>query len=73
MRYTEPGGGFDEFQMNDVLYIYTTNYSIEWSDENFLEELLDAAYADLKMHERYEEYEECHKLKHFMVWAADRF
>lgn len=72
MRYTDEDS-LDEFLMNDILYHYIQTYEIEWADSEFLERLLDAAHADLKLNERNEAYEECHKLKHFMLWANERF
>lgn len=72
MQYTEEDS-LDEFAMNDLLYHYLQTYEIEWADPEFLELLLDAAYGDLKTNEEIEAYEQCHRLKHFMLWAKDRF
>lgn len=73
MQYTEDHEDFDIFLFNEMLYDYIKGYDLEWDDPNFAEKLLDAAYADLKLNERHEAYEECHKLKHFMIWASREF
>lgn len=73
MQFREDHGGFDLFIFNEMLYDYIKGYDLEWDDPLFLEELLDAAYADLKVHERIENYEECHKIKNFMQWACEEF
>ena len=73
MQYSEEHLDFDRFLFEDMLANYIIGYDLEYDDRNFLENLLDAAHADLKMNETFEHYEECHKIKHFMLWAYREF
>lgn len=63
----------DEFDMHEYLAYYMQGNDIDWSDRDFLEMVLDAAYMDLKKSEQDENYERCHQIKLFMEWMPTRF
>ena len=70
MRYWED---YDRFEFEVMLCDYIDNYDLKIDDPYFLEMILDSVYADLKVHEKIENYEHCHKLKNFMIWINREF
>lgn len=70
MRYFQD---YDRFEFEGMLTDYIDMYDLELDNPYFLESLLDSVYGDLKVHEKIENYEYCHKLKHFMIWASREF